>query len=371
MNVNLIQLAQELVAIPSVSHWSNTEISDRLEQWLKAAAFDVERLEYVDPNDETKVSLVAKKGQGPNGLAFISHSDTVPGQEDVWPAFSPALENGRLVGRGSCDMKGPLAATLVAAAGVDPARLKKAVYIVVTADEEAGGLGARHVAAESTLLKINGPQYGVIAEPTQLIPVYSHKGGCQITVTAHGQAAHTSTDQGISANFLIAPFLAEMAELATILKTDESFMNHDFDPPTLGFNMTVDDGGCRPNVTAAKTVSVLSFRPMPNDRSEELRTMIIDKARLYGFEVSDRWLKSFYTSPEAELVQVACQAAGVDRPATVPFGTDAFHLQDSLELVILGPGNIAQAHTVGEWIEIAQLEQAVTIYSKMIEALCL
>jgi len=79
----------------------------------------------------------------------------------------------------------------------------------------------------------------------------------------------------------------------------------------------------------------------------------------------------FYIPPDAELVQAACRAAGVDRPAVVPFGTDAFHLQDSLELVILGPGNIAQAHTVGEWVEVAQLERAVTIYSQMIETLCL
>ena len=68
-----------------------------------------------------------------------------------------------------------------------------------------------------------GPKYGVIAEPTQLVPVYAHKGGCQITVTAYGQAAHTSTDAGYSANFQLAPFLAEMAELAPRLRSDPRF----------------------------------------------------------------------------------------------------------------------------------------------------
>jgi acetylornithine deacetylase len=369
MNFDPLQLTKELVAIPSVSRWSNADISNLLEKWLKEAAFEIERLEYTDANGETKISLVAKKGAGTGGLAFIGHSDTVPGQEEEWPAFSPTVENGHLIGRGSCDMKGPLAATLAAAA-VEPAHLKKPIYLVVTADEEAGGVGAIQVARESTLFNNNGPQYGVIAEPTQLVPVYAHKGGCQITITVYGQAAHTSTDRGISANFLVAPFLAEMAELATTLKTDESFMNHEFDPPTLGFNLTIDDGGCRPNVTAAKTVCVISFRPMPNDQSNRLREMIIEKAKIYGFEVAYRSLKPFYISPNAEIVQAACQASGLAQPQTVPFGTDAFHLQDSLELVVLGPGNIAQAHTVGEWIEIAQLEKAVSIYRQMIERLC-
>lgn len=371
MNVDMLQLAKDLIAIPSVSRSSNAVISDFLEEQLKQLDFEVERLEYVDENGETKVSLVTKKGSGTDGLSLISHSDTVPGQEQDWPAFSPAAQDGRLVGRGSCDMKGPLAATIIAAAETDARRLKKPIYIIVAADEEVGSVGASYIAAESTLFNHNGPKYGVIAEPTRLRPIYAHKGGCQVKVTAYGQAAHTSTDRGISANFLIAPFLAEMAELAKLLKSDESFMNQEFDPPTTGFNMTLDDGGCRPNVTAAKTVCTLGFRPMPNDRSRDIAAMITEKAAKYGFEVTSRRFEPFYISPEAELIQIACRCAAVEKAETVPFGTDAFVLQDALELVILGPGDIAQAHTVGEWVEIAQLEAAVAIYKQMIDQLCM
>src|SRR5688572_4207737 len=169
MNINVIKLAQDLVSIKSVSNWSNVEISDFLEKQLHQYGFELERLQYVDGNGEIKVSLVAKKGQGADGLAFISHSDTVPGQEEDWPAFTPVVEGGRLLGRGSCDMKGPLAATIAAAAAVDAAQLKKPIYIVVAADEEIGGGGARQIATESTLFTQDGPKYGVIAEPTQLV----------------------------------------------------------------------------------------------------------------------------------------------------------------------------------------------------------
>ena len=371
MELDVVQLTEDIVAINSVSQRSNAEVSDRLEKTLKQCSFEVERLEFVDENGESKVSLVAKKGEGDNGLGLFSHSDTVPGMEEHWEAFNPAIEDGRLIGRGSCDMKGPIAATIVAGAEVDATKLKKPLFIVITADEEITGLGARQVAEESVLFNTTPPKHGVIVEPTRLVPVYAHKGGGRVVVTAHGKAAHTSTDRGISANFLIAPFLAEMAELAEQFKTDESFMNREFDPPTNGFNMILDDGGCKPNISAARTVCTLSFRPMPNDRSDDVIDMVTAKAKKYGFEVSSTRGTPFYISPEAEIVRAGLKATGVAKPETVPFGTDAHVFKDYLELVILGPGDITQAHTVGEWIEISQLLESVEVYKRMIEMLCM
>ena len=369
MQLDVGEITQKLVAINSVSRRSNAEISDVVEETLRRSDFEVERLEYTDANGERKASLVAKKGEGPDGLGFFSHSDTVP--EGEWgDAFNSVVQEGRLVGRGSCDMKGPLAATLVAGASIDANRLNRPLFIVVTADEETTGQGARQVATESRLFNSARPKYGVIAEPTCLVPVYAHKGGVRITVTAHGKAAHTSTDRGLSANFLIAPFLGEMAELAELLKTDESFMNHEFDPPTNGFNMVLDDGGCKQNVSAAKTVCTLGFRPMPDDRSDDLIAMVTEKAQKYGLQVSSGKNSPFYISPDAEIVQTGLRITGAAKPGTVPFGTDAHAFKEHLQLVILGPGNIAQAHTTGEWIDLAQLRQAVEVYQRMTQALC-
>jgi acetylornithine deacetylase len=371
LNLDVVQLTQELVAIPSVSQQSNAAVSDLLEQTLKRCGFEVEHLEFVDENGERKVSLVAKKGAGADGFGLFSHSDTVPGDEWDSDPFDPLLKQSRLFGLGSCDMKGPLAATIVAGAEVDAARLKKPLFIVITADEEITCLGARQVAEESALFNNPRPKHGVIAEPTRLIPVYAHKGGGKIIVTAHGKAAHTSTDQGISANFLIAPFLAEMAELAQQFKTDESFMNREFNPPTNGFNMTLNDGGCKTNVTAEKTVCTLSYRTMPNDRSDDVIALVTSAAQRYGFEVAVSVKGTpFSIAPDADIVQAGLQSTGAAKPETVPFGTDAAVFKDYLELVILGPGDIAQAHTVGEWIEVAQLHEAVGVYRRMIERLC-
>jgi acetylornithine deacetylase len=162
-----------------------------------------------------------------------------------------------------------------------------------------------------------------------------------------------------------------MAELALHFKSEERFRNYEFQPPTPGFNMTLDDDGCKRNVTAAKSICRLGFRLMPNDGREEIKALILNRAKAYGFETLVRYVEPFYTPPQAEIVQAACQATGKDRPETVPFGTDAFYLQHLLNLVVLGPGNIAQAHTVGEWIDLAQLAEAVGVYRQMIKRFCL
>lgn len=369
--LDVVQLTKDLVAVASVSRQSNAAVADVLAPRITAAGFELERLEYRDAAGDLKVCLIGRKGQGTGGLALLSHLDTVPGigwDHDPW---TPVVAGDRLIGLGSCDMKGPLAATLVAAAGIDASRLTRPLLIVATADEETTGQGATEVGARSTLFREAAPRWGVIAEPTRLVPVYAHKGAAIITVTAHGVAAHTSTDRGISANFLIAPFLAEMAALAKRLQSDPSYHNPEFTPPTLGFNMTLDDGGCKQNVTAAKTVCTLCFRPMPNDRSRDLVAEIAERARHYGLDVASTLYHPFSVSPDAEIVRAALAATGVAHAETVPFGTEAIFYDQAIELVVLGPGAIAQAHTNGEWIAIAQLHEAVGVYARMIEQLCM
>ncbi|MEM8860599.1 MAG: M20/M25/M40 family metallo-hydrolase, partial [Chloroflexota bacterium] len=186
MPTDVIDLTKELIQQRSVSADSNAPISDYLQEQLEAIGCQIERLEYVDQNGETKVNLIGKLGDGTGGLAFCSHSDTVPGQEVDWPAFEPEIKDGKLYGRGSCDMKGPLAATIIAASKVDTNALKKPIYIIVTADEEIGLFGAKYIVEHSKILANDKPEYGIIAEPTEMVPVYAHKGGAGAEVTSYG-----------------------------------------------------------------------------------------------------------------------------------------------------------------------------------------
>ena len=267
MNIDVVELASELIAMPSETPTSNRAISDFLRGLLQEGGFAVEECTYIDAFDVEKVSLVAKKGEGNGGLGLFSHSDTVPGDAG-WEPFSPTVADGRLLGRGSADMKGPLAASIAAACRFNAADLERPLVIAVTADEERGHTGAHDIVERSQTLTSGWPQYCIVCEPSTLQPVYAHKGGAGITVTARGVAAHTSTDKGMSANFKIAPFLAEMTELAQTFRAQKRFQNPLFGPPTNGFNLVISDGDTATNVTAAQTVSAPEH---PGDAGRLLR----------------------------------------------------------------------------------------------------
>jgi len=366
-----LDLAKALIAIPSESQRSNQEIADYLAALLSSLGFTVETVAYNDPAGERKVSVVARIGKGQGGLGFFAHSDTVPGQPGDWSPYSPIVEDGKLVGRGACDMKGPLAAAIVAASRADAKELRAPLTLAITSDEEQGYGGAYAVRARSRILAEGWPSAGVVIEPTSLRPVYAHKGGILIRVTALGRAAHTSTGRGLSANFRIAPFLADMAELAQRFERDPRFMNDEFDPPTNGFNMVIDDGGCAPNVTAAKTVCTLSLRTMPNDHRDEALALIAASAGRHGLAFETATFDPVYTPPAGEIVQAAVQASGAASPETAPYGTEAAVYQGFTDLVVLGPGSIAHAHTVGEWIGVDELRVAVGVYERLIRRFCL
>lgn len=374
-DLDVLDLAKALIAIPSESQSSNQEIADYLQALLSTFGFTVESVTYDDPAGVRKVSLVARLGgpigAGPQGLGFFAHSDTVPGQPGDWSPYSPLVRDAILVGRGACDMKGPLAAAIVAASHFPAAQLRAPLTLVITSDEEQGYGGAYAVSRDSRLLAEGWPPVGVVIEPTSLRPVYAHKGGIRIRVTALGLAAHTSTGRGVSANFRIAPFLAEMAELAQRFERDPHFMNAEFDPPTNGFNMVIDDGGCAPNVTAAKTVCTLSLRTMPNDHRDEAVALIAASADRHGLLYEAISFDPVYTPPDSEIVQAAVEATRFASPETAPYGTEAAVYQGFTRLVVLGPGSITQAHTVGEWIGVDELQTAVGVYERLIRRFCL
>lgn len=367
---DVVELTKTLVAFASPSQQSNEEIAGYIANLLRELDFAVEELSYMD-GDLRKVSIVARKGSGTGGVGIFSHSDTVPGDANGWEPFNPRVEDGRVIGRGAADMKGPVAASIVAAAPYTAEQLHKPITIVVTADEEVGYGGAKQVATESKTFAENWPTYGIIAEPTQMRPVYAHKGGTRFYVTARGVAAHSSTDKGISANFLIAPFLAEMAELNQYVKSEPRFQNPEFDPPTNGFNLVITDYDTAANVTAARTMCTVAFRPMPNDNREEIIERVLAAVKKHDLEVEWSTNEPFYVDPNVTLVKAALTATGLPAAETVPFGTEAAVFKEYMECIILGPGNIAQAHTKGEWIAVEQLHRAVEVYRKLIDHFCI
>ena len=364
--------ARELVGRASPSRLSNAEVSAYVEQTLQSLDFETERVEYDDENGVRKVNVLGKKGPGRAGLTFFGHTDTVPA--DNWAEgdpFKPFVRDGRLYGRGSCDMKGPVACMLAAAACFKRSELTRPVFIVCTADEEIGYGGATSVVARSQLFREMKAGKGIIGEPTKLEVVHAHKGAIGFHAISHGRAAHSSTGLGINANLAIIPFLAEMKKIHDELMSDPKYRNEEFDPPVPGWNIGINDGNTAVNITAPRSVATVYARPMPGTDSDALILRVRAAAEQYGLELSIKCNgRPMYTDPKSEFVQQVLAVAGRTKPRTVPYGTDGITFGPHLPLVVCGPGDIAQAHTVDEWIELDQLERGTALYVKLIQRFC-
>jgi len=347
---------------------------DFLTETLESIDCEVERVEYKDPAGVLKVNLIGRKGpvNGERGLALLGHIDTVPAIGWSMDPFEARIADEKMYGRGSCDMKGSVACMLETASRYSNADLDYPLYVVVTADEEVGFHGAQAVADKSDLFKGSFPRYGVVGEPTLLGVIHAHKGIVQMAVTAHGRAAHSSTGEGDNANLKLIPFLAEMRDIYYTLTTDPKYFNDDFDPPFADWNITIDNGDCAPNITPPFSVCRINYRPMPGHDPEEWIERARRSAEKHGLEFELRAsAEPMITPRESEVVRAALEITGEEDARTVAYGTDGAVFGQLMELVVIGPGSILQAHTVDEWMELDQFPKAVSVFSQFVERFCM
>lgn len=374
--MDALSLACDLVAIPSVSQVSNAPAADVVERWLRQLGAEVERLQFIDPQGETKVSVVGRLGTGSGGLAYFAHSDVVPAT--TWSIaahgpFSPTVRDGRLYGRGSCDMKGSVAAFFSAVSRIKPQELTHPVYIIVTADEEIGFHGARQVVEQSQLYAelVAGEAMGIIGEPTELKVVHGHKGGYGFRAISRGRAGHSSTREGVNANLAMIPFLMEMKRIHDETLVDPEWLHDEFDPPWISWNIGINDHTAAVNITPPQSICTVAFRPMPGQQPSRLMDRARQCAEEHGIAFEVMWeLPPLYTDPQQPLIRELLEMVGQPASRTVAFGTDGSLFGAVAQLAVIGPGSVAQAHTDDEWLCLDQLERGVDLYERMIRRWC-
>jgi acetylornithine deacetylase len=270
-------------------------------------------------------------------------------------------------------MKGSVACMLTAVRTLLKSSCDKPFYFVATADEEIGFGGARHVVQHSKLFRemVDRQPYAIIGEPTSLEVVYAHKGSTLITAVARGRAAHSSTQEGRNANLAMIPFLTEIHQLFAVTESDPAWQNSDFDPPTMRWNVCVSDNRPAVNVTAARSVCQIYFRPMPGLNVAPLIDQCASLAQRHGLELTvDPYGQPMWTDPRSPFVRTALRLTEKSSPRTVGYGTDGGALSELREKIVFGPGSIDQAHTDDEWISLEQLSAGVDAYSRFLQEFC-
>jgi acetylornithine deacetylase len=369
--MNVIDITRDLVSHNSASQLSNASVSKAAAGWMRKAGLKVEIVDYTDPNGLRKVNVVGKKGSGTGGLALMGHSDVVPAEGWQQDAFKLTSRDGRLYGRGSADMKGSVACMIAAAGSLPVSDLARPVYVIVTADEEIDCRGASVVMDKSKVFRSSNIRYGIIGEPTMLDVVYAHKGSIKFDAEARGRAAHSSTGRGINANHRLIPFLNDIVKLEQDLKTKKAYLDPDFDPPHAALNIVLSDGGTASNITSPISRATINCRPMPGQNWGPIVSRIKRLAAQHGVKLRmPKRLAPLGTPVDSRVVREALRVTGKRKPKTVPYGTDGMAFGKTMELVVMGPGNIQQAHTVNEWIAKEQLTRGVDVFSQMVKRFC-
>jgi acetylornithine deacetylase len=365
----VLELARDLVMIDSRSFVSNLPMADRIEAALHD--FELERLDYHDRSGVEKRVLVAHRGPkaeleaeggSKGGLALSGHMDTVP--ETGWRTdpWSGRVEHGRLFGLGSTDMKGPLAAAIVAARALPK---DVPITLLLTTDEETTKAGAREIVQRSVLAKAAHARAILVAEPTKMIPVRGHRAHVHFTAVATGVQAHSSTGRGRNANWDLLPFLMEMRAIHERLRTDPGLQDPAYDPPFSDFNPVVDNHGAAVNVTVPKATATIKFRYSAKVDPAPVVEMVRAAARRAGIALTEGREGNPPELPsDHPIVRLCSQVTGAP-PAVAPYGTDASELQALAPCVILGPGDIAQAHTPDEYVSIEELAASVPRFMQL------
>ncbi|MBS0559771.1 MAG: M20/M25/M40 family metallo-hydrolase [Proteobacteria bacterium] len=349
-------LTRDLVQMDSRSRLSNLEVAERVEAAL--AGFEIERIDFADPAGTPKRALVAHRG-GAGGIAFSGHMDTVPDtgwQDDPWSGRIDA--DGVLHGLGSTDMKGPLAAAIVAARGLPDS---VPVTLLITTDEETTKQGAREIVARSELARRAALRGILVVEPTGMVPVRGHRSHILYTAVATGVQAHSSTGKGRNANWTLLPFMQDMHGIFERLRTDPALQDAAYDPPFSDFNMIIDNHGAAVNVTVPKATATIKFRYSARVDPTPITAAVQEAADHAGVALT--------ATPEGDppelpadhpLVRLCAEESGT-AARTAPFGTDACVLSALAPCVVFGPGDIAEAHTPTEKVRIADLTASVPV----------
>jgi acetylornithine deacetylase len=348
-------------------------VIDLLAQWLAGAGFRIEVMEVRGRPD--KANLIATLGMGPGGLVLAGHTDTVPYDEERWSydPFRLTQDGGRLYGLGTCDMKSFLGIAIEAARGLSEKDLKRPLTILATADEESSMSGARALAEAGRPLG----RYAVIGEPTGLKPVRLHKGVMGEAVRLVGRTGHAS-DPRLGRNALdgmqevMGDIVAWRAELR------ERYRHPAFAVPGPTVNLGHIHGGDNPNRICGDCELHLDLRVLPGMSADDLRAELGERVALIAGRRGLEWeVEPLFKgippaeTPEESAIVKAGESLTRHAAEAVGFGTEApFFSRLGMETLILGPGDVAQAHQPDEYLEAARIPPTLELLRGLIRRFC-
>jgi acetylornithine deacetylase len=370
---------QTLVRLPSVNPMGRPvqgpiyfehQVTAYLEECFRKLGVPYERQTVAPQRDNVVARLEVPGAQ--RTLLLEAHQDTVPVDGMTIDPFGGTIENGRLYGRGACDIKSGLAAMLATFARLvqDKTRATMNVILACTVDEEHTFLGVQELVKRGVRADL-----AIVAEPTNLDIVNAHKGLARFVLTTLGRACHSSRpDRGINAVYRMGRVLTGIERFARMLELSRT--DPILGPPTVSVGRI--DGGVSVNTVPDACRIEIDRRVIPGEdaaaTSAELVRYLREQEKIdFELDCPAPWMSMPALSSQGseELVALLAKAIsvvdGLHPVVSVPYGTDAAIIaQAGIPAVVFGPGDIAQAHTKDEWVSLEEVSKASEILFRLV-----
>jgi acetylornithine deacetylase len=377
------QILDRLVSFPTVSRDSNLPLIDWVEDYLESQGVTAHR---VWNEDRTKASLYAHIGPKVEGGVVLSgHSDVVPVDGQVWSSdpWTVTERDGRLYGRGTCDMKGFVALALAAVPLALAADLKRPLQLALSYDEELGCTGAPPMIAEMAR-SLPRAAAVIVGEPSRFSVVTGHKGGTGFKVHVKGYEVHSSLiHTGVSAIMAAAPLIdfANRVNIANAAKPPAALAQM-FDPPWTTLHVGMIQGGTAHNITAADCRFSCEIRVVPGEDIEDWVAALegqvaqaVAAMQTIRPETGITVARFFSVPPlrpetDGPAEALARRLTGDNGLHVVSYGTEAGQFQaEGYSAVVCGPGDIAQAHQPDEFLEISEFDAGWSFMQRLVASL--
>lgn len=377
------QILDHLVAFPSVSRDSNLPLIDWVEDYLESHGVTAHR---VWNEDRTKASLFAHIGPEVEGGVILSgHTDVVPVDGQAWSSdpWTVTERDGRLYGRGTCDMKGFVALALAAVPLALDAGLRRPLQLALSHDEEVGCTGAPAMIAEMAR-SLPRAAAVIVGEPSRFSVVTGHKGGTGFKVHVKGFEVHSSLiHTGVSAIMAAAPLIdfANLVNAANAAKPPAALAQM-FDPPWTTLHVGMIQGGTAHNITAADCRFSCEIRVVPGEDIEDWVAALEGQVAqaTAGMQAirpeTGITMERFFSVPplrpetDGAAEALARRLTGDNGTHVVSYGTEAGQFQaEGYSAVVCGPGDIAQAHQPDEYLEISEFDAGWAFMQRLVASL--
>lgn len=365
-----IDLLSALIGFDTTSCNSNLNLIDFTQAYLAKRGVNSE---IVFDETKKKANLFATVAGPENvpGIVLSGHTDVVPVTDQNWTKspFKTSIEDEKLYGRGSTDMKGFIAVCLALIEDIQQADLKQPIHFAFSYDEEVGCLGVRTLLEELKQREVI-PSACIVGEPTLMQTIRAHKGKISQRCHVHGHSCHSSRiDEGLNAVEYAAQIITYLHELSLRIEQDGPF-DEEFAPAYTSVHTGPVNGGTILNIVPEYCTFDFEFRNIPVHDGRKLFQEVKNyaensllprmkkknlKAKIQFEELSE--IPAFNSELELPLTQLCLSLSPYDTAGKISFGTEAGLFQNlGMQAIVCGPGDINQAHKPDEFIALSELD---------------